>query len=199
MGHMKTMYYQMVVLSLMQRASILRFSGEVTAISELDDEDTQLKEIKHINKAYLKFINSMYFREVTAQEQGIELYDMIQEHMRIERDVKDLNREIDELYQFAKLLEDEKERNKTNKHTWLATIFLPAMLISGILGMNIWEEGMSIPKILFFGSPVWSFWIPVISITILSIIIINLKCIIKKNIFKCFSDKIKDIYNELFN
>ncbi len=178
--HIKTMYYQMIVLSLMQRASILRFSDEVTEISKLGEtdenknDDIQLEEIKHINKAYLKFINSMYFREVTAQEQGIELYDMMQQHMRIERDVKDLNREIDELYQFAKLLEDDKTSKQLKKHTWLATIFLPAMLISGILGMNVLPNIEYIPKYLFGGNFYFPFWISIslmIFVTIFTIFI----------------------------
>lgn len=139
--HIKTIYYQMIVLSLMQRASILRFSDEVTEISKLSGEDDiQLKKIKDLNKAYLRFTNQMYFREVTAQEQGIELYDMIQEHMRIERDVKDLNREIDELYQFARLLEDEKERKQMNRmQRWGAVILIPT-LIAGIFGMNTMKD-----------------------------------------------------------
>ncbi len=162
--HLRTMYYQMVVLSLMQRASILRFSDEVTEISKESNEEIQSERIKILNKEYLKFINTMYFREVTAQEQGIELYDMIQEHMRIERDVKDLNREIDELYQFDSMIASERESKEMKIHTVLATLFLPAMLISGILGMNIWDKNLQIPKFLFSWHPNFAFWTPVMLI-----------------------------------
>ena len=51
--HLKTMYYQIIVLSLMQRASILRFSDEVTEISKIDDEREQSERIKILNKEYL--------------------------------------------------------------------------------------------------------------------------------------------------
>lgn len=179
--HVKTMYYQMVVLSLMQRASILRFSGEVTKISELDfensDNEAELKEIKSINSAYLKFSNQMYFREVTAQEQGIELFDMIQEKMRIERDVKDLNREIDELYQFAKLLEDEKERNNIKEQnnnmgriSLIGAIFLVPTLLTGLFGMNT----IKYDYVRIFGSnPDWNFIISIGLVIIISAIIIG--------------------------
>ncbi len=139
--HVETMYYQMVVLSLMQRASILKFSDDVSNISaELNDsvKDTKnLTEIRKLNASYLKFSNKMYFREVTAQEQGIELYDMIQSHMRIERDVKDLNREIDELYQYANLIEDKKNNEQLKLITVLGAVFIIPTFITGFFGMNI--------------------------------------------------------------
>ncbi len=153
--HLKTMYYQMVALSLAQRASILRFSEEVTKISTLEIVDDQaIEKIRTLNKEYLRFSNKMYFREVTAQEQGIELYDLIQNHMRIERDVKDLNREIDELYQYANLLEEAKQKemaesrsqqnDKLNKQmaslSNVATYLLLPALIVGIFGMNIFPS-----------------------------------------------------------
>lgn len=138
--HLQTMYYQMVVLTLMQRASILKFSREVANISKFKDEPgktkEQIKRIKNLNREYLRFINQMYFREVTAQEQGIELYDMLQGHCRIERDIKDLNREIDELYQFANMLEDEQRNEEMTKlQRWGAILLIPTLLAS-FLGMN---------------------------------------------------------------
>ena len=60
--------------------------------------------------------------------------------MRIERDVKDLNREIDELYQYANMLEDKKERKQMNRMQWIGGILLLPALIAGIFGMNTLPE-----------------------------------------------------------
>lgn len=171
--HIQTMYYQIVALSLMQRASILHFSDEVTEISKLDkDEDIQLAKIQELNKEYLKFSNQFYFREVTAQDQGIELYDMLQEKMRIERDVKDLNREIDELYQYANLLEDKKERKQMNTmQRWGGFLLLPA-LIAGIFGMN------TLPQ-TWLDAGNTDMWISFVSIIILPILIFGIPWLIK--------------------
>jgi len=35
------------------------------------------KKVSDLYLAYIRFVNKIYFREVTAYEQGIELYDML--------------------------------------------------------------------------------------------------------------------------
>ena len=77
--HMRTIYARLFELVIIQRASMLRFSGEVTKVSGL--ADTKEKEvadwINSLYKEYIRFINQIYFRNVTAQDQGIELYEML--------------------------------------------------------------------------------------------------------------------------
>ncbi|MCL3780855.1 hypothetical protein EMN47_10730 [Prolixibacteraceae bacterium JC049] len=142
--HATTIYYQMVVLCLMQRASVLKYSNEIARISR--DVKNKHFEIEEINESYLKFMNKMYFREITAQDQGIELYDMLQKNMRIEREVKDLNREIDEIYQFASLVNAKNENEKITNLTILGAIFLVPSLLVGFLGINIMPDFESIPE-----------------------------------------------------
>lgn len=140
--HLQTMYYKMVELVLIQRATLISFSDEVTHVSDLihNDEEKSLEKIEDIYKHYILFVNKIYFREVTAQEQGIEIYDMMQRIMRIPEQVKDLDQEIAELNSFASMMQDKKEREESKKHTRLATIFLPLMTISGLLGISFLKE-----------------------------------------------------------
>jgi len=128
----------MAELSLLQRATIISFSDEVTHVSDLvhSDEEKAIEKIEELYKHYILFVNKIYFREVTAQEQGIEMYDMMQRIMRIPEQVKDLDNEIAELNSFAAMIADKNEKKEMKTHTWLATIFLPAMAIAGLLGMN---------------------------------------------------------------
>ena len=90
--HMKTMYYQMAVLSLAQRASVLRFSAEVSTLADLGKANktkaVELIEKLHLN--YIEFINKIYFREVSSQIQGIEVYQKFQTVMNMVNDVTDL-------------------------------------------------------------------------------------------------------------
>lgn len=138
--HMRTTYARMIELVIVQRASILKFSSEVTRVSKLakgkDVDPDLVDEISALYREYIRFVNQIYFREVTPQEQGIELYDLLSKTMRTEEYVRDLDREIEELHQYASLL-DEKKRGKTAETlTKIATIFLPATLIAGLFGMN---------------------------------------------------------------
>jgi len=133
--HIKTIYYQIVILALAQRASILKFSDEVALISSLKREVSE--EIPRLHENYIKFVNKVYFREVTAQEQGIELYNMVLDHMRVREDIKDLDNEISELHSYADLIE-EKRTNKFLKFlAIIGALFLIPAYITGFFGMNI--------------------------------------------------------------
>jgi hypothetical protein len=101
----KTMYYQMVSLTLLYRAAILVFSDKISGIIE---GDVSIEGVSNIKKDYLEFINQMYFREVTAQEQGIELYNKMQEVCEIEKNINNLNYEISELYNYTQIIQNKK-------------------------------------------------------------------------------------------
>ncbi|MEM6342919.1 MAG: CorA family divalent cation transporter [Bacteroidota bacterium] len=139
-GHTISMYCKLVELSLVQRAGILRFSDEVSRISQFASGSDQTKDIQALYLHYIQFINKLYFREVTAQEQGIDIYDKIQDTMRIGEHTKDLNKEIQELHQYATLLEENRRSAQANRLTTIATAFLIPTFISGFLGMNVFND-----------------------------------------------------------
>ncbi len=87
--HIETIYYRMVCLSLAQKATFLHFSQR---INEIEDSEA----IK-LHKKYLDFMNSMYFNEITAQTQGIDLYNMLNDKMHLKDRVEELQRDFKEL------------------------------------------------------------------------------------------------------
>ncbi len=154
-NHFKYHYFNMAVIALMQRAAILRFSGETSHVVDKikDTSVSDSESMRLISELYLEhiyFINKMYHREISPQEQGIELYEMLTSVMEIEEHNNYLNREIQELHNYASFIDNknnevrESIRNKkmdnlnkeTAKLTRVATWFLPAGLLVGILGMN---------------------------------------------------------------
>ncbi len=159
--HLQTVYFQLVMLALLQRASLIRFSDEATKVKYIEliknksEVEDRLENIKQLYGKYLHFVNKIFFREPTAQEQGIELYDMLLDKMRIEREVKDLDRELNELHNYISITVQEKETKEIRLLSNLATWFLPATLIAGILGMNTLPEPSKIPQYLFDGGFYW--------------------------------------------
>lgn len=141
-NHIKTIYFQMVTLSLVARASILRFSDEITALSDIKAQEKDLtNKISELYRNYLRFKNKLFFKEITPQEQGIELYDKMREIMRIDEDIKDLSQEISSLNNYAYLISEQDEKEQMNKLTKLGTIFLPSTLVAGFFGMNVFPSG----------------------------------------------------------
>ena len=166
--HFRTMYARMVELSLIQRASILKFSEEVTKLSNLKDNQTKglSEKISDLYKEYIRFVNQIYFREISAQEQGIELYDMIQEKMKIAEQVKVLDEEIEELYQYANMLEKTEQEQRMSVITVLGAVFLPATLLTGVFGMNTLGKLDD-----YIDGSYWSFGISVVFIVVVTTIV----------------------------
>ncbi|ABR54024.1 hypothetical protein Mevan_0111 [Methanococcus vannielii SB] len=134
--HMQTIYYEMISLLLAQRVGILNFSDEVSDISALDNTSTVVEKIRNLKKNYIQFINRIYHREVTAQDQGIELYNLLSNCMGIEKNVKDLDQELDSLHQYATLMDDKKTNEKLNLLTILGAFLAVPALATGFFGMN---------------------------------------------------------------
>lgn len=138
-NHIQTMYYKMAELCLVQRACLIRFSEEVTGISAMKDNKkiSLTDRIGNLYQQYMRFVNRIYFREVTAQEQGIELYNMLQEHMQIERNVKDLDNDIKELHSYISLVQDQKQSRNIELLTIIGALFILPAFISGFFGISI--------------------------------------------------------------
>jgi len=150
--HMCSVYYQIATITLAQRATLLKFSSDVSDISskieifiKKEDKGSQeikyfkeiTSEVKKLHSAYIRFVNRLWFTEVTPQDQGIELYEMVIDNMQLKEQVLDLKNEIKELYEFVDLNYEKFTIKKINLLTILTAIFLPATLITGFWGMNL--------------------------------------------------------------
>ena len=153
-NHIQTIYYQMVLLGLVQRASVLKFSAEVSNLANLTSDDDKFKElqikVEQLYSNYIEFINKIYFREVTSQIQGIELYQLLQKVMNIEKDVTNLDNEITELHSYISMINDKKRNDHSDWLNKMALWFLPASLVTGILGIGFIGTDSKI---------IWSSWL----------------------------------------
>lgn len=172
--HCRSMYCRMIHLALVQRASIIRFSEEIADISSLDKEN--LTKIRSLYRLYIKFSSRLYFTEVTAQEQGIEMYTMIQDQMQVRENLADLRHEIGELHAYADLTSEKKRAIHADRLTILATLFLIPSFITGLLGMNTFGDKFfgayaDIGMVSFLRSPTTG-WIIYLLLTSMIILIV---------------------------
>ena len=140
--HLRTIYSRMFELVIVQRASMLRFSGEVTKVSALKGKNNKeiSERIGSLYKEYIRFVNQIYFRSVTAQDQGIDLYEMLLKQFDSDAQIKDLDEEISELHQYITLMIDQRRSENGDWLNWVAAAFLPASLLTGIFGMNAFDN-----------------------------------------------------------
>lgn len=135
------MYFQMMTLLLANRTSILRFSDEIATLASTETLDSD--KLTKLYQRYLTFYNRLYFKEVTHQEQGIELYDMARKQMKIDEHIKKLDGKFTKLFKFAKLQSDDADANKMDKLTIMGAIFLPPSLMVALFSMGIFEYDKS--------------------------------------------------------
>jgi len=187
--HMRKQYAQMAHLLLAQRASILRFSQKVSVISgrikemETSDRGNQkkLKEIADdvgkLHADYIRFVNRMWFTEITPQEQGIEMYEKAITNMRLKEDMSDLKNEIKELHEYTSNALEKRTSHSMNTLTTLGAIFLPLTLLTGLLGMNVLFVDNGIFKFFIEKFSTNPFWIN-ISASIISLVIFYFACFV---------------------
>lgn len=117
-----TEYVNMVKLALIQRAIITSIEEETQRISdEININDNGdlgttsemfLKKVEALWQKYIQFETQLYMPEVTFQEQGVELYDLIKNSLRIRELNEYLKDEITNLHNVAAL---KSERNSIKR------------------------------------------------------------------------------------
>lgn len=114
-NHITGMYYEMAVIHLMQKASLQKFSEELARC-------TDLKEFLEIQKKYLYFLDNYCFEDLTAQEQGIELFNMIKDITQIQSKIDSVNSKINQASEFYQNEKNQEVSKKINFLTGIATV-----------------------------------------------------------------------------
>lgn len=135
--HMKTIYSQMVKLVLVQRASLLSFSDSISRVNLNTDNIEAADIIGKIYRNYIVYIKKLYFVNITSQIQGVELYEKLHNTFNIKEYIESFDNELSKMNVYLSALKDsDKRESQNNLFNLLAGLFLPATLVSGILGMN---------------------------------------------------------------
>ncbi|AEE54546.1 hypothetical protein [Haliscomenobacter hydrossis] len=139
--HLQTLYFKMVNLCLIQKASLLTFSDQIKMYTN------DPAKIKAILKNYSVFVNRQYFREVTAQAQGIELYKLLQNQMGIAEEVVFLERELHSHHNILVLQESEASNEKNERLNRLLALLSTILAVPGIAlayyGINVFDDQLS--------------------------------------------------------
>lgn len=134
-----TTYARMMEIALVQRASVLCFSNEVTTLTKRGDWTLEKlsEHVDSLNEEYTRFINRMYFNELTSQDQGVELYGMIRQNLDIDSYVEELKDEIEKLHDTISFKVERSRNEKAETLNFMAAILLPVSIVTGFWSMNM--------------------------------------------------------------
>lgn len=126
-----TEYVQMAILALAQRSVLLMLEDEAAEISNSFSDETvisheELEEIERLQEKYVKIQNQLLLSEITVQEQGVELYEMLREQLYIKKNMDDLDGEMNNLRDISNIanarLERQSDADEENKFNMLGLL-----------------------------------------------------------------------------
>lgn len=133
------LYDQLAKLALMQRATLLNLSSELAHISTLPKSELS-SAMASIYEIYIHFINQLYFKEVTEDSEGTYIYEQLAKVFKLEEELEQLNFEVDEVNEYANLVEQADSRLKVQFLTIIGAALVIPSFVTGFFGMNIFKE-----------------------------------------------------------
>jgi len=180
-NQMRSVYHQMAVLLLAQRASILKFSDDVSKITSqakssrgelIDKKFKSVSEsVKMLYSSFIRFVNRLYFEEVSPQDQGIEMYKMAVKNMGLREQLNELRYELEKLYEFVEMLQEKFISKGFRFIRVISFLFIAPMLAATLVNMGVFSENI---KILIFGYNIQNGWLFIILALLISIIFLLL-------------------------
>lgn len=132
-------YDQLAKLTLMQRATLLNLSSELARISTLPKSEVS-SAVASIYEIYIQFINQLYFKEVTEDSEGTYIYEELTKVFKIKEELEQLDFEIDEVHEYANLVEQSASNFKVQLLTIIGGALVIPSFVTGFFGMNIFQN-----------------------------------------------------------
>lgn len=132
-NQLKYIYFQMINILIAQKSSIVYLNEK---INDLLEEKESEKSENEVYKEYLLYLSKLTFREITCQEQGIELYNLCREQMNIEILNDELNIKVQTLNDRAERENDRKENEFSKKVEKIGVWVAIFSVILGIFGVD---------------------------------------------------------------
>lgn len=138
--HYETMYYQIALLLFFYRGSLLSFFDRTVKIAEQIDKSKPIKKLQKLHEDFILFENKYWFKEVTAQDQGIEMFDIWEKQMRLNLLLDDVKQGIRELYNYFDYQREKRTARYITLLTILGGILLPLSIVVDIIASNDFQE-----------------------------------------------------------
>lgn len=126
-----TQYVEMAALALAQRASLLSFEYMISECAH-----GRNYEAENIHKKYVLFQSQLLLKELTPQQQGLELYDMLEKNLMIEKEKEEIKEQIEGLFIQIDETHDKVENNLLNALGFLGMVEVADILIEHIFNKS---------------------------------------------------------------
>ncbi len=194
-NNFNSMYYQLAVISLFYRMSLIEFSDDVAdATLKLELGNPDRKIFLTIKKAFMDFSNIYWFQEVTNQDEGIEIFDCYKKSFMFENMYNQVKEEIDRADKYFESIDGMRYVWLSNRCAIGGLLFGALAVLTGYFGMNF--NDLPSVKCLFFKTDV-CFWI-ITSIVLLVSFSIGFLIFIKERWWRNIKSFVRNLARTLF-
>jgi hypothetical protein len=163
-----TQYVELAVIALAQRATILSLCNQAARLANSFRHDGHITlgeiiEIARLEERYVKAQNQILLFDVTAQEQGVELFEKLQQQLYVEKNKAQLDRQLHNLYEISNMNNDRlnlESREKNDKILFVlaivGTIFAASQTTALFFPMDIcWGKLANVAVLLLSCVGLW--------------------------------------------
>jgi hypothetical protein len=141
LSHFRRHYFQMGLIAHFHRAMLLMLSDDLSeaVAHSRDDRKRFHNEVNNILERLLGFTQRYWFREVTNQMQGQELFDRWSRHLDTRGLFDQVKQEAQDAKNFLDMREQQSQTETTVRLTVVATVGLAAGLVGTYLTISDWK------------------------------------------------------------
>jgi len=142
----ESVYYQMLLLALFYRCTLLRFLAKLSRAT-MDLGKRKRSSFEKLRKDFALFTNVYWFKELTNQDQGIELFNIYQKAFQYDEMYKQLNEDIDRASDLESIHKQKSENRRNSFIAIAAFILTAAAFLMGFFSLgfdvepfNLWKK-----------------------------------------------------------
>jgi len=135
-----SMYYQLALISLYYRSSLISFSDEVAQTTQQlvnkKDQTSDRELFLKLKADFMQFSNLYWFQEVTNQDQGIEIFKLYKKSFEFETMYKQIKEEIDRGDEYLNTLQQIELNVFTTNFSRYGLVLAGLAILVGFFGIN---------------------------------------------------------------
>lgn len=131
-----TSYVDMAKMALAQRAALTKMENEIPEIPNDEVSESELEKIRSIWKDYILLQSKLCLPEVTFQQQGVEIYQMLKEFLKINTMNSNMDEKLDNLHNIAELEYKRSEQESDDKINDILNLMTFAGLTLALISMS---------------------------------------------------------------
>ncbi len=197
--HIHNHYFYMALLALYYRTSMIGYLARLARTSKRllkhPNKEESRADIRKLRGSFIEFTNQYWFREITSQMQGIEIFDHQYRVMNIEREYSEFKEEIERADDFIQMAWQDEMSDNAVKFAFIGLAF--AIIAPLISWFAIGSDVFAVKEIISrSGSYIVFLFTAAVFGTLMCSVIVIQKSLLNNNVtigLRSFYDKAKGI------